>query len=128
MGEVVAEALGEQRRSAIAEGFESISRFFRRIRNAKDSAIFGEGTKGVLSQKGRTEDKGWCDVLQVTGAIRGSRFIRAVAQQRPAGWLTSEGNCGSYLLGQAGKDVRAGYGEQWIKALESGDRYHAQPA
>jgi hypothetical protein len=74
-----------------------------------------------LSQKGRTEDKGWCDVLQVTGAIRGSRFIRAVAQQRPAGWLTrGEGNCGSYLLGQAGKDVHAGYGEQWIKALEAG--------
>ena len=36
--------------------------------------------------------------------------MRTVAQQRPAGWLTrDEGNCGSYLLGQAGKDVHAGY-------------------
>jgi hypothetical protein len=26
---------------------------------------------------------------------------------------------GSYLLGQAGKDVHAGYSEQWIKALEA---------
>jgi hypothetical protein len=26
----------------------------------------------------------------------------------------------SYLLGQAGKDVHAGYGEQWTKALEAG--------
>jgi hypothetical protein len=56
--------------------------------------------------------------LQVTGAIRGSRFIRTVAQQRPAGWLPREGNCGNYLFGQAGKDVHAGYGDQWSKALE----------
>jgi hypothetical protein len=46
--------------------------------------------------------------------------MRTVAQQRPAGWLTrGQGNCGSYLLGQAGQDVHAGYGEQWIKALEA---------
>jgi hypothetical protein len=39
-----------------------------------------------------------------------------LAQQRPAGWLTrGEENCGSYLLGQAGKDVHAGYGEQWVR-------------
>jgi hypothetical protein len=51
----------------------------------------------------------------------GSRFMRIVAQQRPAGWLNrGEENCGSYLLGQAGKDVHAGYGEQWTKALEAG--------
>jgi hypothetical protein len=105
--------------------FESTPGSFGASENANDSAIFGEGTKGVLSQvlshKGRTEDNGWCDVLQVTGAIRGSRYIRAVAQQRPAGWLTSgEENCGMYLLGQAGRTFAPGYGEQWIKALEAG--------
>jgi hypothetical protein len=32
-----------------------------------------------------------------------------------------------YLLGHAGKDVHAGYSEQWIKTL-CGDRDHPQPA
>jgi hypothetical protein len=74
----------------------------------------------MFCPRGKDRGQGWYDVLQVTGAIRGSRFIRTVAQQRPAGWLTrGEGDCGSYLLGQAGKDVHTGYGE-WIKALEAG--------
>jgi hypothetical protein len=36
-------------------------------------------------------------------------LTRTVAQQRPVGWLTrDEGNCGSYLLGQAGRTFTPG--------------------
>jgi hypothetical protein len=39
----------------------------------------------------------------------GSRFMRIVAQQRPAGWLTrGQGNCGSYLLGQGERTFTPG--------------------
>jgi hypothetical protein len=39
----------------------------------------------------------------------GSRFMRIVAQQRPAGWLNrGEENCGSYLLGQAERTFTLG--------------------
>jgi hypothetical protein len=68
----------------------------------------------------RAEDKGWSDVLQVNRHDPRKSFIRTVAQRRPAGWLTrGEGACGNYLLGQAGKDVHAGYGEQWLKTLKA---------
>jgi hypothetical protein len=78
---------------------------------AKDSAILGEGTRGVLSQMERAEDKGWSDVLQVNRRDPRKSFIRTVAQRRPAGWLTrGEGACGNYLFGQARKDVHAGCG------------------
>ena len=33
-----------------------------------------------------------------------------------------------YLLGHAGKDVHAGYGEQWDQDAESGNRDHPQSA
>jgi hypothetical protein len=57
-------------------------------KNARDPAIISEGTKGVLSRVlSQRKDKGQTDGVMLgreTGAIRGSRFIRTVAQQRPA--------------------------------------------
>jgi hypothetical protein len=56
-----------------------------------------------------------------TGAIRGSRFIRTVAQRRPAEAHPRQRNFWKLSARPGGKGrSRQVCGEQWIKALEAG--------
>jgi hypothetical protein len=126
-------ALGKAFRSGGTESSNPTLGYFGTSKNLSNLAIFGEGTKGVLSQvlspKGRTEDKGWCDVLQVTRRDPRKSFYsprRATASCRMAHprrrklWKLSARPGGK---GRSRRVWRA-----MDQGAESGDRYHPQPA
>jgi len=101
-------------------------RLIERLRFACDSPLVsGEAVKGVLSQvlsqKEGTKNPGWCGVLRgKASTIPGRRSIRTAPTPYLRNTLPPDGSPAvkedveRYLLGHAGKDVHAGYGEQWI--------------